>query len=322
MFCVHCFSRFSLFLRWSRVLVFPELCSPPSASPHKVHVPALNSRVDSVSSYNSNTMSQEEPSNCAIEDMTSLSSDPTASNFSEPAVVDDSTSEPDVSKVSNDEVTEEMEQNDVQVDCEIEDEQEAVQTHSTPIMSAVDQVSYSYQPSSSSLPTSLIRTITLGDEEVETTLILQLFSDRIFISITQLSGKVGSLLTCNVEESIVDNSTTYNVRTLLGTGVASRGGGGGEREVSIREVFVRRLAERIVRHTRKMAGVSETTILGGAEDGVGPIAPLLVGVGLKPGCSDLSIDSFNVLVDAAMELYLDGWKISNAGSMVGMEGPD
>lgn len=269
-------------------------------------------------------MSQEQPSTCAIKDMENPSSEPTADkSASDPIVVDDITSEPDVSEVSNDEVTEEMEQNnDVQVHCEIEDEQEAAQNHTTPTMSAVDQVSYSYQPSSSSLPTSLIRTITLGDEEVETTLILQLFSDRIFISITQLSGKVGSLLLCNVEESIVDNSTTYNVRTLLGTGVASRRGGGGEREISIREVFVRRLAERIVRHTRKMAGVSETTILGGAEDGVGPIAPLLVGVGLKPGSSDLSIESFNVLVDAAMALYLDGWKMSHAGGMVGMEGPD
>jgi hypothetical protein len=190
-------------------------------------------------------------------------------------------------------------------------------------MSAVDQASsprsYGYQPSPSSLPTSLIRTITLGDEEVETSLILQLFSDRIFISITQLAGKVGSLLLCNVEESIVDNSTTYNIRTLLGTGVSSRGG---EREVSIREVLVRRLAERIVKHTRKMAGVSETTILGGAEDGTGPIPPLLVGVGFKPACSNLSVESFNVLVDAAMELYSDGWKRSHAGGLVGMEGPD
>jgi len=199
--------------------------------------------------------------------------------------------------------------------------------HVVATMSAVDHASslppsYSYQPSPSSLPTSLIRTITLGDEEVETCLILQLFSDRIFISITQLSGKVGSLFLCNVEESIVDNSTTYNIRTLLGTGVSSRGGGGGEREVSIREVFVRRLAERIVKHTRKMAGVSETTILGGAEDGTGPIPPLVVGLGLKPECSILSVQSFNALVSAAMELYSGGWERSHAGGMVGMEGPD
>ena len=128
-------------------------------------------------------------------------------------------------------------------------------------MSAADQSSsfsaqcYSYRPIPSSLPTSVIHTITLGDDEVETNLVLQLFSDRIFISVTQLSGKVGSLLFCNVEESIVDNSTTYDVKTLLGTGVSrSSIGKGSEREISIRDVFVRRLSERIVFHTRKMAG--------------------------------------------------------------------
>jgi hypothetical protein len=180
--------------------------------------------------------------------------------------------------------------------------------------------SYSYQPSPSSLPTTRVRTITLGDDEVETSLILQLFSDRIFISVTQLSGKVGSLLSCNVEESIVDNSTTYHVKTLLGTGSARASGG--ERTVSIREVFVRRLAESITKHTRKMAGLGENTIIGGAEDGTGPIPPLLVGFGLKPTCSDLSVESFNSLVDASMDLYLEGCKICHAGGLVGMEGPD
>jgi len=170
------------------------------------------------------------------------------------------------------------------------------------------------------MPTTRVRTITLGDDEVETSLILQLFSDRIFISVTQLSGKVGSLLSCNVEESIVDNSTTYHVKTLLGTGSARSSGG--ERTVSIREVFVRRLAESITKHTRKMAGVGENTIIGGAEDGTGPIPPLLVGFGLKPTCSDLSVESFNSLVDAAMDIYLEGWKICHAGGLVGMEGPD
>lgn len=165
-----------------------------------------------------------------------------------------------------------------------------------------------------------MRTIALGDNGVETSLILQLFSDRIFISVTQLSGKVGSLLSCNVEESIVDNSTTYHVKTLLGTGSARSSGG--ERSISIREVFVRRLAESITKHTRKVAGVGENTIIGGAEDGTGPIQPLLVGFGLKPTCSDLSVESFNSLVDAAMDLYLEGWKICHAGGMVGMEGPD
>ena len=177
----------------------------------------------------------------------------------------------------------------------------------------------SYRPKSSSLPTSLVSTIQLDNND--TTIILQLFADRIFISITQLSGKMGSLLHCTVEESIIDNSTTYNVSTVLGTGTAR--GGNADNEVAFREVYVRRLAEKIVLHTRKMAGVSETTILCGLEDGSG-LPTLVVGLGLRPSKDGkrMSVDSFNTLMDAAMGLYEEGWKVSNAGGFVGMEGPD
>lgn len=188
-----------------------------------------------------------------------------------------------------------------------------------------------YRPRATSLPTSLVRTINLpqGDGNndegvVPTTIILQLFSDRIFLSTTQIAGKMGSLLVCNVEESIIDNSTTYNVNTLLGTGVARGNAANADQEISFREVFVRRLAERIVVHARTMAGVGEGTILGGAEDGTGPIPPLVVGLGLKPikGGNRMSVESFNMLVDSAVALYEEGWRISHAGGMVGMEGPD
>ena len=182
-----------------------------------------------------------------------------------------------------------------------------------------------YRPKSSSLPTSLVRTIQLENDDgskIDTTIILQLFSDRIFISITQLNGKMGSLLVCNVEESIIDNSTTYNVSTVLGNGTAS--GNNAEQEVSLREVYVRRLAERIVFHARKMSGVGENTILGGAEDGTGPIPTLVVGLGLRPNKDGkrMSVESFNTIVDQAMELYEEGWRICHAGNFVGMEGPD
>jgi len=206
----------------------------------------------------------------------------------------------------------------------------------------------SYRPKASSLPTSLVRTIQITDNNHEnentstttsttttttipTTVILQIFSDRIFLSVTQLNGKMGSLLVCNVEESIIDNSTTYHVSTLLGSGTSRGGGGGGsnaEREVSFREVFVRRLAERITKHARVMAGVSEETILGGAEDGRGVIPPLVVGLGLKRskgnqgGGTIMSVDNFNVVVDAAIGLYEEGWRICHCGGLVGMEGPD
>ncbi|KAL7542888.1 hypothetical protein ACHAXR_013190 [Thalassiosira sp. AJA248-18] len=188
-----------------------------------------------------------------------------------------------------------------------------------------------YRPRASSLPTSLVRTIYLDNDcnnenknEMPTTIILQIFSDRIFISITQLNGKMGSLLVCNVEESIIDNSTTYHISTLLGTGVARGSGNSADQEVSLREVYVRRLAERMVLHARKMAGVGEGTILGGAEDGTGPIPPLVVGLGMRPNKDGkrMSVENFNVVVDAAIELYEEGWRICHSGGMVGMEGPD
>jgi hypothetical protein len=192
--------------------------------------------------------------------------------------------------------------------------------------------SSSYRPKSSSLPTSLVRTIQLegdcDDDEkrhvIPTTVVVQLFSDRIFLSITQLSGKMGSLLVCNVEESIIDNSTTYHVSTLLGTGAPLGSGGSAEQEVSMREVYVRRLAERIVSHARRMAGVREGAILGGAENGTSPIPSVVVGLGLRPNKSGRksSFESFNAIVDAAMELYEEGWRICHSGGMVGMEGPD
>ena len=184
-------------------------------------------------------------------------------------------------------------------------------------------------PRPSSLPTSIVRAVPLecdNDEKsnVPTTIILQIFSDRVFLSITQLSGKMGSLLVCNVEESIIDNSTTYHISTLLGTGAARGSGNSAEQEVSLREVFARRLAERIVLHARKMAGVGEGTILGSAEDGRGVIPTLVLGLGFRPSTDGkrMSVESFNCIVDEAMKVYQEGWKISHSGGLVGMEGPD
>eukprot|EP00970_Alexandrium_tamarense_P003518 scaffold559_cov190-Alexandrium_tamarense.AAC.13 len=116
---------------------------------------------------------------------------------------------------------------------------------------------------------------------------------------------MGSLLVCNVEESIIDNSTTYNVRTLLGTGTAG-GTTNPDQEIALREVYVRRIAERMVIHARKVAGVGANTILGGAEDGSGPIPPLVVGLGLRPK-EKRSVDDFNKIVDTALKLYEEGW---------------
>ena len=174
-----------------------------------------------------------------------------------------------------------------------------------------------YRPKSSSLPVTFVRTIHLSDTQtsnektIPTELILQLFNDRTFLSISQLDGKLGTLLVCNVEESVIDNSTTFNVRTLLGSGVARSST---DREVALREVYVRAIAERILQHTRISAGVGPNTRLG--EDGCPPIPPLVVGLALKT----FGREAFGKVVEAAMTLYVKGVDSRERG--VGMECPD
>lgn len=176
-----------------------------------------------------------------------------------------------------------------------------------------------YRPVSSSLPTSIVDNFQF--EGIPTTIILQLFSDRIFISVTQLKGKMGTLIHCSVEESIIDNSTTYHINTLIGSGVARESTNTAEQECAFREVFVRRLADQIVKHERVMSGLKEDTVVG-SEDG--PIPSLVVGLGLKPtkGGGRMSIACFNSIVDAAMEVYRKGCRVATAGSLTGLESPD
>lgn len=134
--------------------------------------------------------------------------------------------------------------------------------------------------SSKSLPTTLIRSYSILS--IQTDIMVQLFSDRIFLSVTQLSGKLGSLLSVSVEDSVIDNSRTYNVSTLLG-----------RRDDATSEVMGRQIAERIA-------------ALGGNKPGMGGggavCPPILLGFALKKQAEgDPAV--FRVIVELLLQTY-------------------
>lgn len=134
--------------------------------------------------------------------------------------------------------------------------------------------------SSKSLPTTKIRSYTI--RSVQTDIMVQLFSDRIVLSVTQLSGKLGSLLSVSVEDSVIDNSRTYNVSTLLG-----------RRDDATSEVMGRQIAERIV-------------ALGGNKPGMGGVGavcpPILLGFALKKQAEgDPAV--FRTIVELLLQTY-------------------
>ena len=140
-------------------------------------------------------------------------------------------------------------------------------------------------PSPNSLPTTLIRTYNI--RSIKTDIMVQLFADRIFLTVTQLSGKIGTLLSVSVEDSVIDFSRTYNISTLLG-----------RRDDATLEVMARQVAERIASLGGNKPGMS-----GGGGAGGGVVCPpILLGVALK---KDVAGDAaiFRAIVDLLLQTY-------------------
>lgn len=141
-------------------------------------------------------------------------------------------------------------------------------------------------PTPASLPTCVQKTL---PHNPSTDIHIQLFSDRIFIVISQLSGKLGSLLQCNHEYSEIDNSHTFHVETLLG-----------KRDDSLNEVYARQIMERIVK-------------LGGGSGGMNVNSccpPVLLGIALKADCK--SQEMFRNIVEEVLNLYQEGIRIASS----------
>ena len=151
-----------------------------------------------------------------------------------------------------------------------------------------------FSPSPASLPSTLIQTHQISG--IPTTVTAQLYSDRTFLALSQLSGKVGTLLSVTVEDSVIDMSRTFHVSIVLGN-----------RDDPFPEVLARNIGERIA----ATAGPPGT--LGDVEGGVCP--PLLIGVGLKRKArGDLrpDVDEFNTFLDLLSEAYANVSRLESA----------
>merc|ERR1711862_562545 len=128
-------------------------------------------------------------------------------------------------------------------------------------------------------PPTIIRSYTIND--IQTEFIIQRFYERTFIGISQLQGKIGTYISSSVEYSIIDNSITYHISTLLGSN-----------QDSLLEVYARQISERIYEEQQ--------------QQGTECNKPLLIGITIdRKKCNDIggSSSMFKEIVQIVKNLY-------------------
>lgn len=110
---------------------------------------------------------------------------------------------------------------------------------------------------------------------------VQLFGDQIVLGVSQLEGKVGTYILVQVEETALDNTTRFNISTLLG-----------KRDDPLWEVYARRVTEKIAGMRASRAEV---------------MPPVLLGISLKPK-EGKDPKMFTEIVDVLANLYSDAIK--------------
>ena len=124
-------------------------------------------------------------------------------------------------------------------------------------------------------PTTIQATVL--EEQQPTEILIQLFTDKIFVLVSQRYGKIGSFLQCIPEHSIIDNSKTYHITTLLG-----------KRDDSNSEVYARQITEQIDSLRKSDLEVA--------------CPPILLGLGLKK-TDHHDVDMFRTIVTKVINLY-------------------
>jgi hypothetical protein len=134
-------------------------------------------------------------------------------------------------------------------------------------------------PHPNSIPITLTRSYNI--QSIVTDAWVQLFSDRIVLGISQLNTKVGSFLSCHVDESVIDNRIRFTVTPLLG-----------KTDDAILEVFCRQVTEKIAALRTSAAT---------------PCPPVLMGISLKT----TSPETFHVLVNLLVNLYKEAIQLAS-----------
>ena len=156
----------------------------------------------------------------------------------------------------------------------------------------------SFLPQASAVPASISRSYKVWG--IPTHAFCQVFSDRIVLGVTQLqtksktlqepqsSGHIGSWVYCQASRSPIDpKQVDYELSTLLG--------GGRPSAVDEKEIYARRIAERLL---------EKKSIPGGTDRMV-----VLLGISLLSIPPSASIDRFKTLVEVLVELVEEALQI-------------
>jgi len=141
-------------------------------------------------------------------------------------------------------------------------------------------ISKTLQPHPTSVPVTLTRSYSINS--ISTDIWVQLFRDRIVFGVTQVNTKVGTFLSCHIDESIIDNRIRFTVTPLLG-----------KRNDSFLEVLCRQVTEQIAALRTTAAAVCP---------------PVLLGISLKQTDPDM----FRTLVELMVNLYKEAIQMASA----------
>jgi hypothetical protein len=136
-------------------------------------------------------------------------------------------------------------------------------------------------PVAKSLPTSISRSYQVMG--VDTDCFVQLFGDHIVLGVSQLGGgKIGTFVSCQVEETVMDNTTRFNVNVLLG-----------KRDDPLVQVYARRITEKIAAMRASRADICP---------------PVLLGISITRTDPEM----FTSLIDVLVNLYKEAIQIASS----------